>query len=1083
MTCKLHPDAAMEACGVCRKPMCPICACENCRNDVADVMPLRVASWNIKTLGKQFHHREPEVITLLAAIMLHMNADVICIMEVMDGFGLKHAVSIVEKMKELSDTQWRVRFPGTYTGSGGRNGLETYAVIYNAELFELASFDLVGQEFGYSKDASGKRQVDPTAAVLTRRPAQAVFRPRRTCSHFAFYPEFRVIIFHAPSVADKDYALACHAINALKDLPVFADPGKFPYTILCADFNLDEEAANHVRPREVQEYEDLVVKSKAQVKLDIDAYNNAYQAYAMALNALTQHQELLANALEAGHPTAQLVQNVLDLEMWEAEYAAAQKSKAKKRDERILKADLRRHEIKTILAQPDLQPLWGDANVFLNRRNELERELKDAEQKLAHAEKVASPDLPTYEEEVLMATDAAFEPLTKTDMLSNLGYSDDFRTTLRMSVHMACTRQPRAKHYDEELTLDNFVYSNFDQLLVRTTEGCAWGSVKPRVINLLGALMPGDVRTRLDIDTPSPDRLLFRMSKKLWAWLLERARSNPKLRAELKREFGNNLASVDPSGIRVDMPSDGRRNDAPVASDYEPIEDEFLNDFLTEPNVLAAALVTAFKRFVDMNNSHPHIEFVRDEAAASAATDNPIEDFLGKQDVWENRAKRNATRYVADGQIPRLFEINVYLALANVLSDHLPVIVEIDMVKPKQRPVVQPVRPRFPALLDLSAFLPIANCSSARSRTPCPNFANCCGACDERTSLKTLDGCLTGYQLVQAAAWVCRQFLLSAHDSQMPSWLMRNKPLHICGGWDWTTMAGHLLHVKSRSNAFAIARNTEYFFENPSILIGHERIQIDRELCSVRNTLAARKHPRILFAPAKARKTTARPQPSADIVDDDDSDILDIAEDEAEDKSDWSYPRIAREFANQDPVEFARLALTFLQTGQCQAGNAAFRQALAALLVTMFGVEANKDNSTYLTGILVLQGIEAKRYTIGEVFSQVDPSNECNLAGSLGLFPLASSDRSNHDGKRRCIEGQAWNLDGPWTETMIMEAMLNIKPRCPDDIMLKKEMVLLVDDVRARYTLHRLCTTQALLQSVVQSWTNLLINYYRNPWQ
>jgi hypothetical protein len=1067
----------MEVCGVCSQPMCSICACANCRNDVNDVTPLRVASWNIKTLGKQFHHKQPAVTTLLAAIMLRMDADVICLMEVMDGFGLKQAVAIVEEMKAISGTPWRVRFPGTYTGSGGRNGLETYAVVYNEVLFELASFELVGQEFGYSKDASGKRQVNPTSTVVTRQPAQAVFRPRRTCSHFAFYPEFRVIIFHAPSVADKDHGLACHAINALKALPVFAEPGKFPYTILCADFNLDEEAANHVRPREVQDYDNMAVKSKAQAALDIEAYNNAHQVYSTALNALMQHRELLANALKDQVPAAQLVQNVLDLQMWEAEYEAAKKSKGKKCEERILKADRRRQEIKEMLQQPIQQTLQEGAQEYLDHLSEFERQLKDAEQKLAHAEAVASPGLPTHEEEVLAATDAAFEPLTKTDMFSNLGYSDDFRTTLRMSVHMACTRQPRAKHYDRELTLDNFVYSNFDQLLVRTTEGYAWGSVKPKVINLLGALMPVEVRAKLHIDTPSMERLLFRMSKKLWAWLREQARSNSELRAELKAEFGNNLNSIDSGSIMVDMPLDAARNGAPVASDYEPIEDKFLSDFFAEPNVLAAALVTAFKRFVDMNNNHPQIEFVRDEAAAAAAAKNPIEEFLNNRDVWENRAERNAVRYVADDQIARLFEINVYLALANVLSDHLPVIVEIDMVKPKWRPVVQPVLPRFPALLDLSTFLLIANCSSAHGRTPCLNFANCCGTCDERTSLKTLDGCLTGYQLVRAAARACRQFLLFAHASERPSWLLSNSPLWIYGGWDWTTMAGHLLHVKIRSSAFAIARNTEYFWKNSSILIGHDRIQIDRELCSVRNTLAARKHPRILFA--KTKKTATVAPAFVDTEDDDDSDILDVAEDEG--KNDWSYPRIAKEFAGQDPIEFARLALAFLQTGQCQAGNPAFRQALAALLVTMFGVEANKDNSTYLTGILVLQGIEAKRYTIGEVFSQVDPSNECNLAGSLGLFPLASSDRSNYDGKRRCLQGQAWNMDDPWNEARIMKAMLNIEARCRDDIMLKKEMVLVVDDVRARYALHRLYTTQALLQSVMDSWNNLLLRYFGDP--
>lgn len=149
----------------------------------------------------------------------------------------------------------------------------------------------------------------------------------------------------------------------------------------------------------------------------------------------------------------------------------------------------------------------------------------------------------------------------------------------------------------------------------------------------------------------------------------------------------------------------------------------------------------------------------------------------------------------------------------------------------------------------------------------------------------------------------------------------------------------------------------------------------------------------------------------------------------------------------------------------------------------MFGVEANKDNSTYLTGILLLRGIAAKRYTIGEVFYQADPSNECNLAGSLGLFPLASSDRSNFYGKRRCISGRATDEESPWGEPDIMKAVLDIEPRCRDNIILKKEMVLLVDDVRTRFVSHCLYSAAALLKSVETEWWKLLCEYYGDAWQ
>lgn len=205
MPCDKHPSLAVGPCGKCGRLKCPVCACDACVDQNDAITPLRVASWNIKTLGKQFHHNQPAVTKLLAAVMLRMNADVICLMEVMEGFGLKHAVSIVEEMKKISTIRWRVRFPGTYTGTGGRNGLETYAVVYNPDLFELVSFKLVGAEIPYSKDKSGKRGPDAFSKVVTRRPAEAVFRPLPTNRHFNLYPEFRVIIFHAPSVAPTPY--------------------------------------------------------------------------------------------------------------------------------------------------------------------------------------------------------------------------------------------------------------------------------------------------------------------------------------------------------------------------------------------------------------------------------------------------------------------------------------------------------------------------------------------------------------------------------------------------------------------------------------------------------------------------------------------------------------------------------------------------------------------------------------------------------------------------------------------------------------------------------------------------------------
>ncbi|GGZ04696.1 hypothetical protein ACFFTM_03040 [Pseudoduganella plicata] len=560
------------------------------------------------------------------------------------------------------------------------------------------------------------------------------------------------------------------------------------------------------------------------------------------------------------------------------------------------------------------------------------------------------------------------------------------------------------------------------------------------------------------------------------------------LLAELEAEFGENLTDIDPADIIVETSDDAIEEDDPdpVARDYGPIAAPYLENYLKEPEVFAWALEAAFKRFVDINNSDPHIEVVRREARASVATPDPIANFLSKANIWQNRSARNAVKYVADGQRPRLFEINVYLALANVLSDHLPVIVEIEMVAPTcNRPLVQPVPPSIPSFPGLRAFSPIVVCTSASGPDPCRNLANCCGACDERTSLPPADGCLTGYHLVRAAAHVCRQFI--AQHQALGKRMLAGPALHIVGGQQWTAMAGHLLYVKARSDDFAVGQGTEYFWRNPSILIGRDGIEVERELVSVHKELAARKHPRILFARSTRRPGTIRAQvgadADADMGDEDLGDVQDDNDNGGDDKHDWSYPRIAKEFASHDPVWFAEGMLRFLRTGHCPADDPALRQAFAGLLVTMFGVEANKDNSTYLTGILMLEGIATQRYTVGEVFHQVDPGNVCNLAGSLGLFPLASSDRANFYGKRRCIAGRATDSEAPWSEPRIMTAMLNIQPRCRDDIILKKEMVLLVDDVRARCSTHRQYNAAQLLQAVMAEWWKLLHSYYGNPWQ
>lgn len=1031
MTCELHPGTEPSACEQCGQLTCQFCPCTGCRTRFADVPPLRVGSWNIKTLGKQFHHNEQAVAKLLAAVMLRMNADVICLMEVMEGFGSKHAVSIVEEMKKMSDTMWLVAFPGTYTGAGGRNGLESYAVVYNSEIFDLTRFTLVGQEFGYSKK-HGRRYRDDTSPVMTRRPAQAVFRVRPICTHFPFYPEFRVLIFHAPSVAPKDYQLACDAIEALGSLPAFADASSHPYTILCADFNIDEEAANHVRPRDVQQFDDIIPKSKEQSKRDVAAYNLAFDQCSEAEDACDTHLDELAKWVEAGDPTAQYLQIWLESEKARAELAAAQKSESRTlaRERRLSKAEQELGDLlQRLQASSQMNTISSDKfNAFKHKLSELNKAKDEAENALDLAAETAIADLPSDEEQVLEATEKAFAPITETDMLADLRYEDNFRTTLRMSIHSACIRDHRAPHYNRKLSFENFVYSNYDQVLVRTGENYAWNKPRVHVINLLSAILPTPVRDRLHIDTTNP--------------------------------------SADTSLVQYD---------------YEPIENSILGPFLSEPNVLAHALVTAFKRFVDMNNSDPNIDAVRREALASASTQSPIADFFAKKQLWD-KMYRKAVRYILPDEMMRLFEINVYLSLANVLSDHIPVIVQIKIVRGKVRPNIEPAAPRFPSISGLPAVWPIQGCPTATTTAPCKNLANCCGCCDERTSLKTLDGCLTGYQLVRAAAQVCMEFI-SRYPHQWGYGLLCNTHQQIVGGGHWTAMAGHLLFVKKRSAAFAVDNKTEYFFKNRVITVGLDRVPIQSELCSTRNELAARKHPRILFADGHSVLSASQSQPQT-VGNNDNDDDIDVQEEDENanaDKRDWSYPKIAENFSVYDPAWFAQTSLDFLRTGNCPVQDAGLKRALAALLVTIFGVEANKDNSTYLTGILIFLGISTRRYTISEAFARADLTNECNLAGSLGLFPLASSDRANLYGKRRCLTGRATDSEADWSEAAMMNAMLNRQPRSRDSIILKKEMVLLVDVVREHYKDAGLYPTAKLLEKVRQYWMDLLYHFYGQP--
>ncbi|MGH1345973.1 MAG: hypothetical protein ACRBN8_30695 [Nannocystales bacterium] len=1075
----------LVVCKLCGEDTCAGCAiddaCAYCRGEAADSSDssqsdeedregrIRVASWNIKTLGKQFLHRHESVQRVFAALLARIDADVIALMEVMEGFGVYTAVKIFELFNRMSPRPWRIRFAGEYTGPGGHNGLETYAVIYDTSRLKLQRFSLVGREISYTRGEDRKRYLDPDGTSATRRPALAVFEPLTSPETYGVFDTIRVVIFHAPSVAPRDHTLARTAIESLSELTEFGSPMVFRHVVLCADLNIDEEAANHVKPRERSRYEDDPV-----TRCEIDEAE-AKTELAIATQKVGEYEEEMRKAAESAlrkrRRTAQGAKPVRFTP------STKQKQAMTRRTARMRRAEL---------------------------------SLQEAQERL---EEVRSGQLDDPREiEVLLAVEDAFEPLASSDMFSRLTYSPDFRTTLRMSLHTVCSRQPRAKFYDDEVSLAGCLYSNFDQVLLRATEDDGWGDAATQVWNLVGAVMPTEARVRigivgdpeeiLDDDTDEPmnvdpeeveevpityrllsriygarqretrpvDPSLSELWKRLDEWV-EEAKTEAALavegnravlknafrRRKLERAKAQALGNADPGGdytkmkfeelcfwealgSRVlELPSaDVEQDDSgsvatPFAAIDDPLEDDVLGPFLGEVDVMAAALVGAYKRLVKMNNEHEDIDAIRGIARNAAQEEDPVTAFFD-DDVWKkngvSRATPKSVVYIKPEQRKRFFELNVYLELANTLSDHIPVCVEVEETSREKRGGF--VSGGFAFTRPFAPVKTIAPCKTlSLEKAECANIKNCCGTCDERTSAKCSNGCITGYQLVKVGiSAIAERYKTINGDVSVNDegqWVIR-------GGADWMRVAGRLQQTKSISKSFALDDNFQYFSRHKAIWVGSIRVQVDgcvhcehKKVCASCGAYWNNKHPRVRFESVPVRG---------------------VGRDH--EAGDWSYREIGAFFSTRgSDKEAAHALLTLLCTGRLPS-SVPDDDSLpyAALLVTMFGVEANKDNEVFVTGLLVLIGIAEGYYSFREVFSDADPKNDCNLAGSLGLFPLASSERSNFFGKRRCFETKAFDTDTVWDEPKIMNAMLDISPREKGDLMLKKDMVVLADWAR-----------------------------------
>lgn len=75
---------------------------------------LRIASWNIQTLGKKFLHGNLAVLRAFAEVLLRTHADLIALMEVMEKGGCKAVMRIAAEMCALSGQTWLARFPGEF---------------------------------------------------------------------------------------------------------------------------------------------------------------------------------------------------------------------------------------------------------------------------------------------------------------------------------------------------------------------------------------------------------------------------------------------------------------------------------------------------------------------------------------------------------------------------------------------------------------------------------------------------------------------------------------------------------------------------------------------------------------------------------------------------------------------------------------------------------------------------------------------------------------------------------------------------------------------------------------------------------
>jgi hypothetical protein len=894
--------------------------------------------------------------------------------------------------------------------------------------------------------------------------------------------------------------------------------------VFCSDLNLSEEAFGGLEARELQPHADLVLE------LDEEGWEAWLQKRTERLEALVAQRadaaEQLAT-LESNVP-GEVLQAMAEADRIGRELQVADQAiAALERDASLTPPELQAAMVQAQYQRQGLERVFIQARQSTlpyerqNRQLMLERErlvtriaaldeqIRELRSIVERGASRQPPETPSEalavnraeedrEVEVLQAVEDAFGTLAAAELQNATGYPEAMRTTLRSSIFQVFQVPTKQRYYAPTASIHDFTFSSYDQVLFRLTGDTRWEEPSLTLVHLLAAVLPASAPARKAVafdrgggGSATQSTLGFEQDAEIDAVLQEARSLGRKLgRAHAASTGGTSgsggsgkseaSSSMETSGtLWMSGADDGAfpppQPDPEPAWQMDPVPG--LDQLLAEREVRKAALITAYKRFVKMNNEDEDIGIVRDRAAAAAETPDPVRAFFDDELVWKKETSTRGTlfqyattststsnvnsnsspgtfmaqreRRAADDRINparelnqeyTLFELSYYLAVANLLSNHLPLVGEI-------RVLPLPLQPRQPATLSMVPVehpldAEVLPCGLVVPRHPalCPNLNRCCGTCSEGTSLRASDGCLTGADLVRIGLEVVLSLIGRVQAMLTLDTLLKNGVLYVEQGSDWLVVAGHV--IQNKEETFTVSHDTQYFKTQKYLSVGQEGTTVWIDPDPEANPY----HPRVLFT-------------------------------NTGEKDDWPYSRIGKEGAGGPEPECAGGLLELLRTGLFPSGflSGAEKTRLAALLTLMFIVEANKDNLCFLTGVLSLIGVRDGYYTFRQIFYDGDPGNEHGLCGRLGLFPLASTDGSTFEGRRHVLQ-----LGGqPENDAQVMTACRNASSSTGATVMTRKDMLVIAEWCRRTIADHASVSMFQLRKRVRMELLELMVNTYR----